>query len=96
MQSMTSKALMIASLTASALSLSACAAGPANLVIPDSLRSPCESTVDVSTAQTIGDLGKAIVQGDADLRVCSIQKEAIVTIAESQNRRPWWAILRPG
>lgn len=96
MQSMKSKALMIASLTVSVLSLSACAAGPANLVIPDSLRGPCESTVDVSTAQTIGDLGKAIVQGDADLRVCSIQKEAVVTIAESQNRRPWWAILRPG
>lgn len=96
MQSMKSRALLIASLTASALTLSACAAGPANLVIPDSLRAPCESTVDVSTAQTVGDLGRAIVQGDADLRVCEVKKAAIVAIAESQNRRPWYAILRPG
>jgi len=95
-QSMTSKVRVTAFLTASALISSGCAAGPANLVIPDSLRVPCESTVDVSGAQTVGDLGRAIVQGDADLRVCSIQKEAVVTIAESQNRRPWWAILRPG
>jgi len=82
---------------ASALTLSGCAgASGVNVVIPESLRAPCVSTVDVSGAQTVGDLGRAIVHGDADLRVCSIQKEAIVTIAESQNRRPWWAILRPG
>lgn len=52
--------------------------------------------MDVSGAQTVGDLGRAIVQGDADLRVCEVKKAAIVAIAESQNRRPWWAILRPG
>jgi hypothetical protein len=52
--------------------------------------------VDVSTAQTVGDLGKAIVQGDADLRVCSIKKDAIVAIAESQNRRAWYRRLLPG
>lgn len=96
MKSMKSKALLIVSLTASALILSGCAAGPANLTIPDSLRAPCESTVDVSGAQTVGDLGRAIVQGDADLRVCEVKKAAIVAIAESQNRRPWWAVLRPG
>ena len=76
--------------------MSGCAEGPANLTIPDSLRAPCESTVDVSTAQTVGDLGKAIVQGDADLRVCSIKKDAIVAIAESQNRRAWYRRLLPG
>lgn len=69
---------------ATALSLSACATGS---VIPDSLRAPCESTVDVSGAQTVGDLSKAIIQGDADLRVCSIQKDAIVAIAEAGNRK---------
>lgn len=95
MQSMNSKALINASLMALALTLSACAGGPANLTIPDSLRAPCESTVDVSTAQTVGDLGKAIVQGDADLRVCSVKKDAIVAIAESQNRS-WWRRLMPG
>lgn len=51
--------------------------------------------MDVSTAQTVGDLGRAIVQGDADLRVCSIQKDAVVAIAESQNRS-WWRRLMPG
>lgn len=61
----------------------------ANVVIPDSLRAPCESTVDVSTAQTVGDLGKAIVQGDADLRVCEARKSAVVSIAEARNRRLW-------
>ena len=96
MQPMNSKALTSACLIASALTLSACAGGPPNLVIPDSLRAPCESTVDVSTAQTVGDLGKAIVQGDADLRVCSIKKDAIVAISESQNRRAWYRRLWPG
>ena len=73
----------------SALTLSACAGA----IIPDSLRAPCETTVDVSTAQTVGDLGKAIVQGDADLRVCSIRKDAVVAIAEA-SRRPWWKVWR--
>jgi hypothetical protein len=49
------------------------------------------STVDVSGAQTVGDLGQAVIQGDADLRVCSVRKDAVVVIAESQNRR-WWQI----
>lgn len=62
-------------------------------MIPASLREPCVSTVDVSTAQTVGDLGKAIVQGDADLRVCSIQKDAVVAIAEA-GHRPFWAFWR--
>lgn len=96
MQSIKSRARTSAFLTASALILSGCAGGPANLVIPDSLREPCVSTVDVSGAQTVGDLGRAIVQGDADLRVCDVKKEAVIAIAESQNRRPWWAFLRPG
>lgn len=88
MQWTKSRAPISAFLTASALILSGCAAN--GLTIPDSLRGPCESTVDVSTAQTVGDLGKAIVQGDGDLRVCSIKKDAVVAIAESQNRKPWY------
>ena len=64
-------------------------------LIPDSLRAPCENTVDVSGAQTVGDLGQAIVQGDADLRVCNVKKEAIVSIVDSQNR-PWYRRLLPG
>lgn len=75
---------------ASAAILSACGAGT---VIPDSLRAPCESTVDVSNAQTVSDLGKAIVQGDGDLRVCSIKKDAVVAIAEA-NRPPRWQFWR--
>lgn len=69
-----------------ALTCSACVTG--NVVIPDSLRG-CDSTVDVSGAQTVGDLGKAIVQGDGDLRVCVVKNEAIITIAEARNKRPW-------
>lgn len=75
------------------LSLSGCA-GASGVVIPDSLRTPCESTVDVSGAQTVGDLGRAIVQGDGDLRVCNVRKEAVIAIVDSQ--RPWWSRLRPG
>jgi hypothetical protein len=86
-----SLALTSICLPALALTLSACAGGPARVTIPDSLRGPCESTVDVSGAQTVGDLGQAIIQGDADLRVCSIRKDAVVAIAESQNRR-WWQL----
>ena len=75
-----------------ALALSACG-GAANVVIPDSLRAPCVSTVDVSGAQTVGDLGNAIVRGDADLRVCDVRREAVVTIAEARNRS-WWQVWK--
>lgn len=96
MQSMKSRARTSAFLTGSALILSGCGGANVDLTIPDSLRAPCESTVDVSGAQTVGDLGRAIVQGDADLRVCDVRREAIVAIAESQNARPWWRLLVPG
>jgi len=75
-----------------AQTLSGCGAA-AGISIPDSLRAECVSTVDVSTAQTVGDLGNAIVRGDADLRVCSLKKDAVVAIAESQNRQ-WWQFWR--
>lgn len=71
------------------VSLSACG-GAANVVIPDSLRAPCVSSVDVSGAQTVGDLGGAIIQGDADLRVCSARKDAVTAIAEARNKRFWF------
>jgi hypothetical protein len=77
------------SFSAVVLLVSGCA-GAANVVIPESLKAPCVSTVDVSTAQTVGDLGRAIVAQDGDLRVCDVKREAIVAIAESQNRRWWW------
>lgn len=92
MQSNKSKGLVRLCLPALALTLSACG-GAANVVIPDSLRAPCQSTVDVSTATTVGDLGQAIVRGDGDLRVCSIQKDAVVAIAEAQNKR-WYEFWR--
>lgn len=73
-----------------ALSLSGCGAAT-GVEIPNSLKAPCVSTVDVSTAQTVGDLGRAIIQADADLAICSVQKEAVVTIAEAGNRK-WWRL----
>ena len=91
--SMRSKALTSVCLMVFLPNLSGCAGAAANITIPDSLKAPCESTVDVSTAQTVGDLGRAIVQGDADLRVCDTRREAVVAIAESQNRR-WWQVFR--
>jgi hypothetical protein len=33
------------------------------------------------------------VRGDGDLRVCSIQKDAVVAIAEAQNKA-WWQVWR--
>lgn len=64
--------------------------GAANVIeIPASLKQPCVSTVDVSTAQTVGDLGRSLIQADADLAICSAKKDAVVTIAESGKRR-WW------
>ena len=92
MKSRKSRVLTSACLLVSALILSACAGGPARVTIPASLKNPCVSTVDVSGAQTVGDLGNAIIQGDADLRVCSVRKDAVVAIAESQNRR-WWQVF---
>ena len=94
MRSMKSKALTSGFLMALAAICSGCATS-SGVLIPDSLKAPCESTVDVSTAQTVGDLGRAIVQGDADLRVCDARRAAVVAIAEGE-RRPWWALLRPG
>lgn len=76
-----------------ALTCSGCATA-GRIVIPGSLRAPCVSTVDVSNAQTVGDLGKAIIQGDGDLAICSLKKDAITEIAEAGNR-PWWRTLLP-
>ena len=72
-----------------------CCATRSGNVLPDSLKAPCESTVDVSTAETVGDLARAVVQGDADIRVCEARRAAVVAIAEGE-RRPWWSLLRPG
>jgi hypothetical protein len=91
MKSRSSTALACACLTTLAVTLSGCAASAARVTIPDSLKAPCVTTVDVSGAQTVGDLGSAIIQSDADLRVCSARKDAVVAIAESQNRR-WWQL----
>lgn len=66
--------------------------GAAGIRIPDSLKAPCVSTVDVSAAETVGDLGRALIQSDGDLALCSLKKQAVVEIAESQNRR-WWQIF---
>lgn len=89
-----SKGLMLPCLMALGVSLSGC--GAASVIeIPASLKAPCESTVDVSGAQTVGDLGRAIVQGDGDLRVCAARKDAVVAIAES-GKRSWFSRLRPG
>jgi len=77
---------------ATALLLSACG-GAVDLHIPESLKAPCESTFDASTAQTLGDVSNGIIIGDADLRVCSVKKDAVVAIAESRNSR-WWQFWR--
>lgn len=86
MRQIKSPALTKGFLMVTALLLSGCGAGT-GIVIPDSLRAPCESTVDVSQAQTVGDLGAALIQSDADREICSIKKDAVVAIAESQNRK---------
>lgn len=65
-----------------------CSACETVSVIPESLKAPCTSAVDVSTAQTVGDLGRAIVAQDGDLRVCDARREAVVAIAEAN--RPRW------
>lgn len=83
-----SQALKLACLMGMGAILNGCGAASA-IEIPDSLKAPCVSTVDVSNAETLGDLSSAIIQGDADLRVCSIQKDAVTAIAES-GRRSWW------
>lgn len=88
MKSLRYRVPLTACLMGTALGLSACG-GAASVVIPESLREPCVSTVDVSNAMTVGDLGNAIVRGDADLRVCSVRKDAVVAIAEARNRRFW-------
>jgi hypothetical protein len=63
------------------------------MVIPESLKAPCESTVgNLSTATNVGQIGQAVVRGDGDLRVCNVKKDAVVAIAESQNRR-WWQVF---
>lgn len=74
-----------------ALICSGCAS--ANVVIPDSLREPCEPTADVAGAVVLADLSKAIIQGDADTRICSVKKDAVIAIAEARNRS-WWQFWR--
>ena len=84
-----SKALILPFLLGTGTLCNGCG-GAANIRIPDSLKAPCVSTVDVSGAQTVGDLGQAIIAGDGDLRVCDVKREAVVAIAESQNHTWWW------
>jgi len=74
----------------SASLLNACA-GASGIVIPDSLKAPCVSEVDVSTAQTVGDLANAIIRQDAEIAICSARKDAVVSIAEAQSR-PFWRV----
>jgi len=92
MKSLRYQVPLTACLMATGLGLSACG-GAANVVIPESLREPCVSTVDVRGATTIGDLAGGIIQGDADTRVCSVKKDAVIAIAEARNRA-WWQIWR--
>lgn len=92
MQSRKSRALILACLITSGVTLSGCG-GASGVVIPDSLKDPCVSTVDVSDAQTVGDLGTAIVRGDGDLRVCDAKREAVVAIAEGGRRSAWSRIF---
>lgn len=75
---------------ATGLLCNACAT--ANVIIPDSLRAPCVPTSDVSNAQVLADLNRAIIQGDADTQICSIKKDAVIAIAEARNR-PWWRVF---
>jgi len=86
-KSIKSKALILPSLMVLLVSLSGCAGG---MAIPESLKAPCASTVDVSAAETVGDLGQAIVAQDGDLALCSLKKDAVVEIAEARNRRWFW------
>lgn len=72
-----------------ALGLNGCAAANA-IEIPASLKAPCVSTVGVSGAQTVGDLGAAIIRQDADLAICSARKDAVVSIAEVGKRKWFW------
>lgn len=71
------------------LSASGCATAPI-VEIPASLKTPCVSTVDVSGAQTVGDLGRAVIQQDAEIAICSVKKDAVISIAESGKRRFWF------
>lgn len=87
MKSMKSKALMFSCLMATGILCSGCAT--ANVVIPDSLRAECVPTTDVRNAVTLSDLSKAIIQGDADTRICSVKKDAVIAIAEARNRSFW-------
>lgn len=84
-----SQVLTSAFLMGTALICSGCET--ANVRIPDSLRAPCEPTSDVSNATALADLSKAIIQGDADVRVCSARKDAVTAIAEARNKQ-WWRL----
>lgn len=64
--------------------------GCATAKIPASLKAPCVSTVDVEGAKTVGDLGQAVIAGDADLALCSLKKDAIVEIVEGRSGWRWW------
>lgn len=73
-----------------ALALTACqtiAPRPATLILPESLRSPCERP-DPSKVSTVGDLAGFSLKQDAAISICDARRKAVVEIVDAANPKP--------
>lgn len=78
------------------LALTGCATQPGQvqIMIPESLRSPC-ARADVGPLATVGDLGSLVIRQEAAVSVCDTRREAVVAIvdgytaATKPRRWPW-------
>jgi len=82
----------------SALALTGCATapGPVQIMIPESLRAPC-NRADVGPLATVGDLGSLVIRQEAAVSLCDTRREAVVAIVDGYTaatkprrwRLPW-------
>ena len=80
----------------SPLALTACATQPGQvqIMIPESLRAPC-NRAEVGPLATVGDLGSLVIRQEAAVSLCDTRREAVVAIvdgytaATKPRRWPW-------
>ena len=80
-----------------AVSLSGCATNPqpVTINIPPTFREPC-ARAELTTLETVGDLGGLIVRQEAAVAVCDARRAGVVALVDAHTatvrQKPWWKV----